>query len=280
MTTAPAVLTAQNTRIVVDTSSNVPDELLARYRMLEVPTLVIFGEESYQNKYELSEADFYAKFAAYKAVPTTSQPPPSLFAATYKRAFDEGAEHIVLVTVSSKVSGTFRSGQMAAQGFGEERFTFWDGNSISMGSGWQAILAARMIEQDIRGDVIGFAALETLKYVARSGRVSNLQAGIGDLLQVKPILQLWDGEATVIARVRGRKRSLSEVVERIHKYYQGRPLHIGAVHANALTDAEALVQEARGTLDIREVTYSDIGPAIAALAGPGTVALAACPADL
>jgi len=123
MSTHPTVLTPENTRIVVDTSSNVPDELLQRYRMLEVPTLVIFGEESYQSKYELSEAAFYEKFAASKTIPTTSQPPPALFAAAYRQAFAEGAEHIVLITVASKLSGTFRSGQMAAQEFGEDRFT-------------------------------------------------------------------------------------------------------------------------------------------------------------
>lgn len=292
MSTLPPVLTAANTRIVVDTSSNVPDEYLNRYRMLEVPTLVIFGEESFQNKHELSEADFYAKFATAKALPTTSQPPPALFADAYRKAFAEGAEHIMLVTVSSKLSGTFRSGQMAAQEFGEERFTLWDSNSISMGGGWQAIMAARMFEAGIapaeflarmtklRSEVLGFAALETLKYVARSGRVSNLQAGIGDLLQVKPILELWDGNATVCARVRGRKKSFQEVIERLQKFYAGRPLHAGMLHGNALADAEQLLQEAKETLNIVEHCFCDIGPAIAALAGPGVVGLAACPADL
>lgn len=292
MSTAPSILNSTNTRIVVDTSSNVPDELIVRYRMIEVPTLVIFGEESFQNKHELSEAAFYEKFAAAKALPTTSQPPPALFADAYRRAFDEGANHVVLVTVSSKLSGTFRSGQMAAQEFGEDRFTLWDGNSVSMGGGWQAILAARMLESGIglqdfvdrmtklRSEVIGFAALETLKYVARSGRVSNLQAGIGDLLQVKPILELWDGNATVCARVRGRKKSFQEVIERMSKFYGSRPIHGGIVHANALADAEQLLSEARQTLNIVEHCYSDIGPAIAALAGPGVVGLIACPADV
>ncbi len=292
MSTHPTVLTPENTRIVVDTSSNVPDELLQRYRMLEVPTLVIFGEESYQSKYELSEAAFYEKFAASKAIPTTSQPPPALFAAAYRQAFAEGAEHIVLVTVSSKLSGTFRSAQMAAQEFGEDRFTLWDGNSISLGCGWQAIMFARMIEANtdydtcilrmtqLRSEVIGFAALETLKYVARSGRVSNLQAGIGDLLQVKPILELWDGGANVCARVRGRKKSFQEVIERLQKFYGARPIHAGMLHANALADAEQLLVEARQTLNIQEVHYSDIGPAIATLAGPGVVGLAGCPADV
>ncbi len=292
MSTHPTVLTPENTRIVVDTSSNVPDELLQRYRMLEVPTLVIFGEESYQSKYELSEAAFYEKFAASKTIPTTSQPPPALFAAAYRQAFAEGAEHIVLITVASKLSGTFRSGQMAAQEFGEDRFTLWDGNSISLGCGWQAIMFARMIEANtdydtcilrmtqLRSEVIGFAALETLKYVARSGRVSNLQAGIGDLLQVKPILELWDGGANVCARVRGRKKSFQEVIERLQKFYGARPIHAGMLHANALADAEQLLVEARQTLNIQEVHYSDIGPAIATLAGPGVVGLAGCPADV
>ncbi|MBW7881695.1 MAG: DegV family protein [Caldilineaceae bacterium] len=292
MSTVPETLTAENTRIVVDTSSNVPVELLARYRMFEVPTLVIFGQESYRNKYDLSEEAFYEKLATSKVLPTTSQPPPSYFAEIYRQAFDEGAVHIFVITVTSKLSGTFRSAQMASQEFGAERFTMWDSRSVSMGSGWQAILAARLLARGVthdefvetmsklREDVIGYAALETLKYVARSGRVSNLQAGVGDLLQVKPILELWDGGAAVIARVRGRRRSMQEVIDRIHKHYGDRPIYAGMLHANARADVETLLQDAQKVLNIREAHYTDIGPAIAALAGPGVVGLAACPADL
>lgn len=286
------ILTADNTRIVVDTSSNIPDDLLARYRMIEVPALVIFGQESFRNKHELSEHDFYIKLEQSSGSPTTSQPPPSYFAEAYRRAFDEGAQTVLLVTVTSKLSGTFRSAQMAAQEFGEERFILWDSAGISITSGWQAIMAARMLERGVeraallaqlerlRGEVIGFAALETLKYVARSGRVSNLQAGVGELLQIKPILELKDGAATVIARVRGRKKSMQEVIDRMYKHYGARPLNIGVLHSNALADAETLLVQARAVLTIDEAVFSDIGPAIAALAGPGVVALAGCPNDL
>ncbi len=285
-------LTPANTRIVVDTSSNVPEAQLQQYAMLEVPTLVIFGNDSYRNKYELSEAEFYVKLTAASEIPTTSQPPPSFFAEAYQRAFADGAEHIVVVTVTSKLSGTFNSAQMAAEEMGQERFTLWDSNSISMGSGWQAIIAARLVEAGteysefidrmnrIRDEIIGYAALETLRYVARSGRVSNLQAGIGELLQVKPILELWDGSATVIARVRGRKKSLQEVITRIQARCGDRPIHAGMLHANALDDAEVLLADARQKLNIQEAIFSDIGPTIAALAGPGVVGLAACPADV
>ncbi len=103
---------------------------------------------------------------------------------------------------------------------------------------------------------------------------------IGDLLQVKPILELWDGGANVCARVRGRKKSFQEVIERLQKFYGARPIHAGMLHANALADAEQLLLEARQTLNIQEVHYSDIGPAIATLAGPGVVGLAGCPADV
>ena len=292
MSAAIGDLNPGNTRIIVDTSSNVPDDLLQRHRMIEVPTLVIFGDQSFQNKHELSEADFYTKLASSKTLPTTSQPPPAYFANAYQQALQEGASHIVVVTVTGKLSGTFRSAQMAAQEFGPELFTLWDSNSISMGGGWQAIMAARMIEAGIpyatfsermhklRADIIGFAALETLKYVARSGRVGNLQAGIGELLQVKPILELWDGEATVIARARGRKRSLQDVIDRLHKYYGDRPIHVGMLHANAQDDVRQLLEDARKVLNIDEAIFSDIGPAIAALAGPGVVGIAGCPCDL
>lgn len=292
MSGLPALLTASNTRVVVDTSSNVPDAFLAQYRMLEVPTLVIFGAESYRNKVDLSDQQFYAKLAASKTLPTTSQPPPSFFADAYRQAFAEGAEAILLVTISSKLSGTFRSGQMAAQEVGEERFILWDSNSVSLGSGWQAIMAARMLEQTmapaaliakltaLRADITGFAALDTLKYAARSGRVSNLQAGIGELLQVKPILDLGNGLAAVTARVRGRKRALQDVIDRMAAHYGGRPINVGVLHADALAEAEELLEDARKRLNIQEAAFTDIGPAIATMAGPGVVGLAGCPLDV
>ena len=224
MTPSSIVLDSVRARIIVDSSSNVPAALLAQYKMLEVPTLVNFGIESFRNNIDLTAEEFYVRLAQGQALPTTSQPPPTFFAEAYRRAFAEGAEHIIVVTVSAKFSGTFTSAQTAAQEFGVERFTLWDSDSATMGSGWQAIAAARMLEatidlptliehlEKIRTDTIGYATLETLKYVARSGRVSNLQAGIGDLLQGKPVMELLYGKFTPVGRVRGKKRCLREVV--------------------------------------------------------------------
>lgn len=295
MTPTPIALDNQRARIVVDSSSNVPPTLLTEYKMLEVPTLVNFGTESLRNNVDLSSEVFYARFAQSTQLPTTSQPPPSFFVAAYQQAFAEGAEHILVITVSHKFSGTFASAQTATQEFPEAlaagRFTLWDSASASIGSGWQALIAARMLEQGvelstllarlekIRATTVGYVTLETLKYAARSGRVSNLQAGIGDLLQVKPVMEVIQGRFAPVGRVRGRKRAIREVIERFHASVGDRPVNLAVAHANTPSEAAELAAEVRTTLKIQELYTVDIGPAIATLTGPGTIALLGHPVD-
>ena len=159
-----------NTRIVIDSSSNVPESLQAQYRMIEVPTVVNFGTDSFRTNIDLTSDAFYERLVADEQLPTTSQPPPKFFADAYRQAFDEGAKQIIVVTISQKLSGTFASAQTAAREFDaaksdrqgtespavdEDRFLFWDGDSISMGSGYQAIAAARLLEEGIeRGELV------------------------------------------------------------------------------------------------------------------------------
>jgi DegV family protein with EDD domain len=258
--------------------------------MIEVPALVNFGAESYRNNVEMSVDEFYVRFAAAPELPTTSQPPPQLFADAYRQALAEGAQHIFVCTVSAKLSGTYSSAVMAAQDVGAERVTVWDGDSASMGSGWQAIEAARRIEagdsleamlahvSQVRSQTLGYVTVETLRYLARSGRVSNVQAGIGDLLSVKPILRLQHGVLEPIGRVRGRKRSLAEILTRIRPHVGAGPANAAVVHANALEEAQALAAEACAALPIQELLIAEVGPAIASLTGPGCVGLMAFPA--
>ena len=298
---------SSNTRIVIDSSSNVPKSIQAQYQMIEVPTIVNFGVDSFRTNIDLASDTFYERLVADEHPPTTSQPPPKFFADAYRQAFADGAEQIIVVTISQKLSGTFASAQTAAKEFREqdpggqesecpdpddERFLFWDGDSISMGSGCQAIAAARMLEEGIeqaqlverldkiRDSMIGFAALETLKYAARSGRISNLQASIGNLLQVKVILDIQHGQILPTGRVRGRKRSLHEIVNRQVAHYGSEPLTVCVLHANAIDDAEKVVAMAQEQLVINELFVGDIGSAIASFGGPGAIGIAGYPANL
>ncbi len=309
MVNSSSIWHSSNTRVVVDSSSNVPASIQAQYQMLEVSTVVNFGTDSFRTNIDLTPEEFYARLVADEHPPTTSQPPPKFFADAYRQAFAEGAEHIIVVTISGKLSGTFASAQTAAREFGEseaeidgdgahqpeaddERFLFWDGDSISMGSGYQALAAARLLEKgvergqlvdrldQIRKSMIGFATLDTLKYAPRSGRISNLQANIGNLLQVKVILDIYHGEISPTGRVRGRKRSLREIVDRQVAHYGSTPLNVGVLHANAMDEAEKVSAMAQKQLSISELIISDIGSAIASFGGPGAIGIAGYPANL
>ncbi len=285
-------LTTANTRIVVDSSSNVPERLQRQHRMIEVPTLINFGADSYRNNIDITTEEFYRRMESSSVAPTTSQPPPSFFAEAYRQAFQEGAERILVFTVSSHLSGTYNSAVQAAKEFGTERFLLWDSVSVSIGGGWQALKTAEMLAsgvelsaletalKHIRDTTAIYFTTETLKYLARSGRVSNLQAGIGDLLQVKPLLQIAAGRAETLGRVRGRNKSVREILDRLVAAMNGRPARVAVAHAAAQADADALAAEARAVLDVRDELYIvDIGPAIACLAGPGTLAVAGHPID-
>jgi DegV family protein with EDD domain len=292
MSTVAATLDNQRTRLVVDSSSNVPPDLLAHHRMIEVPTLVNFGTQSYRNNIDLSAEAFYARLATGDQIPTTSQPPPAFFAEAYRQAFADGAEQIMVCTVSAKFSGTFNSAVKAAEEFGTEKFILWDTDSASIGSGWQAIVAARLIEgtvdretllahlAQLRQHTTGYVTVETLKYAARSGRLSNFQAGLGDLLQVKAILEVVHGRFAPIGRVRGRARSLREIVDRFRADVGERPANAAVAHANAPAEAQSVAADAQVRLNVRELFIVDLGPAIASLAGPGTLAILGHPADL
>lgn len=286
------LLDGQNTRIIIDSSSNVPEAIQAHYRMLEVPTLVNFGAESYRNNLDLTADAFYARIAETGQLPTTSQPPPTFFAEAFAQAFAEGAQHLFVCTVSSLFSGTFNSAQTATQDFGADRFTLWDSNSASMGSGWQAIVAARLMEMGlargplleqlaaVRQHTIGYATVESLKYAARSGRLTNFQAGVGDLLQVKAVMEIRQGRFSAIGRIRGRARSLRDIVDRFAADMGGRPVCIAIAHANAADEAARVAADAEARLSVRELHLVEIGPAIASLAGPGTLAILGHPADI
>jgi DegV family protein with EDD domain len=289
MTIAQLTLNGRRTRIVVDSSSTIPPDLVAQYGMIEVPTLVNFGADSFRNNIDLSPAQFYARIAEGGPWPTTSQPPPAYFADAYRQAFAEGAEHIFLCTVSGKFSGTFQSAQRAATEFGLERFTLWDSDSASMGSGYQAMLAARLMAEgvdearlldylgQIRAVTVAYGTVESLKYAARSGRLSNFQAGVGDLLQVKAIFEVVQGRFSAIGRVRGRQRSLRAIVERFWQDVGDRHVRIAIAHANAPLEAQQVAADVQDRLNVRELHIVEIGPVIATLAGPGLVAVAGHP---
>lgn len=268
--------------VVTDSSANVPDSYLASLGIAEVPAVVLIDGQSYLNKVELPVEAFYERLASASQPPTTAQPPPQLFLDAYRHLADQGAEALVTVTVTSELSGTYSSACVAAED-SPIPVQVWDSRHVSVGAGWQAIEAARAAAggasvaqiiarlAKVRERMHLAFAPATLRYLIAGGRVAPLRGRVGEMLNVKPILVARDGLLEVDGQVRGRQRSIAEVLDRVCAGVGSGPAIVAVAHAAAPAEAEALLAEARNRIRVTEAFITDVGPALAAQAGPGVI---------
>ena len=273
-------------RVVTDSSTNVPDAELARLNIVEVPAIVNFGAESFLNKVEITTEEFYSRLAAAEKLPTTAQPTPRQFAQTYARLAAEGAEEIIVVTVSSKLSGTLSSAVLAAENAAIKVHP-WDSLNASIGAGMQAIAAAEMARAGlpsaellrhlggIRNRMQTATTPATLRYLIASGRAPKLQSSIGELLDIKPILAISHGLLEPVGRARGRRRALQAMLDLVATAIGDRPARVAVAHANVADEAREFLAAVKARFQTDEPLFTELGPVLATLAGPGLIALGA-----
>lgn len=273
-------------RLVCDSSCNVPPTYQEKLGIIQVPAWVNFADgTSLRNGVDISDAEFYRRLQTERQLPTTSQPTPEDFVQAIEAA--EGDE-FVIAAVSSKMSGTFNSAlQAAALLSGRKKVHTYDTLSASMGSGWQIIAGAEAAAAgaDAAGVLAALRAareriftcftIDTLKYLAASGRAPMLQAMMGNLLDIKPLLEIQDGTLHLVQRVRGRQKSKRELVAMAANHVGERPVRVAIVNANVPDEAAGLADDVRARLNCREIQIVELGPVLGALAGPGTLAIAA-----
>lgn len=272
-------------RIVTDSSANVPEDYLQRLNIIEVPAVVNFGQDSYLYKVEMSLDGFYRRMASSDRLPTTAQPSPLEFLKGYQRAADEGATEVVAVTVSSKASGTYNSAVIAAE-HAPLPVQVFDTLHVSMAAGWQSIEAAEMVlagatsEQILRRLEGVRARMQmaftpvNLRQLMASGRVPRLQAAVGDLLNIKPVIVTIDGVLEPVARVRTQRKALEHLLDLVATGIGPGPARVGVGHCNVPDEAAAFAGQVRQRLDVREFVLFDLGM-LAALGGVGLLGIAA-----
>ena len=278
-------LTAQNTAIVLDSTADFPEgsERFENWRV--VPLYVLFGDESFRDYVELPAAAFYARLRQSPVMPTTSQPTPGDFAAVYGQL---GAyERVYVLTLSAKFSGTWESARLGA---GEEsggRIRVVDTGSASLGIALLALAVQRRLEQGttdegvetlvetFRQGVGLVFTVDTLEFLARGGRIGRAQAWAGELLQVKPILTIADGEVVPLKRVRGSRKAFQEFRRTFEELTTDSPsLRVGIAHADAPERLEALRKLVRDVRPQARIEAAGmLGPVVGAHAGPGTIGL-------
>ena len=276
-------LTAANTGIVLDSTADFPDapELFPNWRV--VPLYVLFGADSYRDYVDIGPAEFYERLRTAEELPTTSQPTPQDFAAAYEELV--GLERVFVLTVSAKLSGTYASAQQAAEDHAGVRVidTATASAAITMlGMAIQRRLENGTTDEEIDELVARFRresglvfTLDTLEYLAKGGRIGRAAGWAGQLLNIKPILTLADGEVLPLKRVRGNRKAIQEFANAFRDgTVDGPGLRVGIAHAEApdrVAALETLVRDVRPQAEIEVETT--LGPVVGTHAGPGTVGL-------
>jgi DegV family protein with EDD domain len=277
-------LTSQNTAVVLDSTADFPDAPARFPNFRVVPLYVRFGDESYRDYVEIDPAAFYERLQSSAALPTTSQPTPGDFLAVYEELAPQ-YEHILSLQLSSTLSGTFRSAQTAAEQLGGGRVRVIDTRTVSASLALLALGVQRRLEAGTTGEEIDvFVAryrrehkllftVNTLEYLAKGGRIGKAAAFAGNLLNVKPILTIRDGEVTPLKRVRGNHKAFEEFRTIFESTSTDSPsLKVGIAHAAAperLAALRELVERVRPHAQVEIATQ--LGAVIGTHAGPGTV---------
>jgi DegV family protein with EDD domain len=270
-------------KIVTDSTCDLPEAIVARYGITVVPLYINFGDQSYLDGVELSRQEFYERLPDCDPPPTTAVPGTEMFRQAYKRLADEGATEVLSIHISISLSATVDVARLAAKETEAVPVTVLDSRQLSLGTGFlvqTAALAAAegrsmdeiipLLEEQISRSHV-FAALDTLEFLRRSGRMSRVMAGLGSVLQIKPLLKMYDGNPTS-ERVRTRKRVSKRLISLLSDLV---PLEqVALVHTHAPDRAEDLRQQVQHLLPEGEVPSVDINPVIGAHIGPGAVGFA------
>ena len=275
-------LTAENTAIVLDSTADFPEAPQRFPNTRVVPLYVRFGDESFRDYVDLDPHAFYARLAEAERLPTTSQPTPADFLAAYEEL--GSYERILSIHLSRRLSGTYESAERAAAEAGERVRTI-DSETASAAIAMLALAVQRRLERGTTDEEVDelvarfkreaglIFTVDTLEYLAKGGRIGKAAAMAGQLLHIKPILTLADGEVLPLKRVRGAQKAYREFERAFSEATDDAPgLRVGIAHAEAperLESLRAMVQKVRPRAEIEMATT--LGPVVGTHAGPGTV---------
>lgn len=271
--------------IITDTDSSLPVELAEKYQITQVPISVNFGAQTLRDVYDLNDAQVFARIEQEGKLPTTAAPAPGAFVEAYRRAFEKGAQSLICLCVSSEVSATYSSAVTARELFPEQDITVIDTRSLTIAQGYMALAAAEASASGASKDEVIqkamqvgertylYVALATLKYLAMSGRVGHLAAGMANLLNVKPILTIRDGKLDLLERVRTRSKAWKRTIELASQKANGGSFERMAIlHVNALSEAQQFEALLRANLPCPEdILYVELTPGLSIHSGPGLV---------
>jgi DegV family protein with EDD domain len=271
-------------KIVTDSTADIPAELAAQFDITTIPLYVQFGVDSFRDRVDITEDDFYFRLQNGPVHPTTAQPSPQDFADAFDR-IAEGADGIVSVHLSEKMSGTISSALQGAKMMKNPvPVEVVDSTFTSMATGLVTLTAARLAQAGYDLQSVAAAArdsvtkitllvlFDTLKYIARGGRIGRAKALMGSVLNVKPLLDIQGGEFVPVSQVRSRNKGVERLVDLV-KNAGHSIVDLSVVHSTTPDEAKALVKRLAEFVPMDKIHLARIGPVLGAHGGPGVLAV-------
>jgi len=274
--------------VITDTDSSLPSSWATQYGIHQVPITIHFGGEELKTGIDINDAQVFARVDREGRLPTTAAPSPGDFVEAYQAAFDAGADAVVCFCISSAMSATYNAAVVARDTMPERSIHVVDTRTLSLCQGYMAIAAAEAaragasvedilaLAASVRDRSRLYACLSTLKYLAMSGRVGYLAAGMAGLLEIKPILTVREGKLDMLERVRTRKRAWERVTNLTAEALRGRePEHMAIIHVAAPEEAKQFAAQLRTCTQCpADLPLVELTPGLSVHAGAGTVGVA------
>lgn len=259
--------------VVTDSTADLPDAWRERYGIEIVPLKVLFGQETFRDRVDITDEEFFRRLAASSTLPTTSAPSPGEFAEVYRR-LAKNYEGCISIHIGAQLSATAEAARVGAEAVDGFKVSVVDSQTVSMPIAFLCRIAAECetldeataaVEQRVPKSRV-LALLDTLRYLEMGGRLSRAQAMIGTMLDLKPLLLVANAEIKPVDRVRTRSRAIPRMVE---FFKTELPVeHVAVMHAEARDEAEQVAGALRKDFPGREVTVGEIGSVLGTHTGP------------
>ncbi len=271
--------------LLADSACDLPLEIIKQYNISILPLKVVYDTGSYADRMEISPDEVYGKMPAL--IPTTSMPSVQEIKDMLEHLREEGFTHVLAMHLSSGLSGTCENVRSVASEISNMTVKVFDTKTLSFGTGWMVLDAARNIAAGLSFDTVMEKAyqlqprvnvyyiLETLEYLAKGGRIGKVSGMLGTLLDIKPIISVGeDGKYFTFCKARGRKRSIEKLVEIVETAVKENSIHLAVLHGGAREECQRLYERLKNLPNIIEIISSDISPVLGVHTGPGLLGVA------
>jgi DegV family protein with EDD domain len=273
--------------IITDSTAYLPQEYVQQYSIRVIPLTFTWDGNTYRDGIDMSPDEFYTRLSRSSSFPTTSQTSVHAYEELFRSLIAEGKKQILVLPISSGISGSVFSAQQARTMFPDAEIEVLDTRLVSMALSFQVLAAARAAEQgaslqeckqvaEKAYDHIGvYFTVDTLEYLSKGGRIGSAKRLLGTALNIKPLLMIQDGKIELVQSVISKRKAVERMVQLVEHGIDGRtPVHISVFHALAEKEAAELLERVSKQFNAVESILSHVSPVVGSHVGPGTISIA------